>query len=288
MNPDTVLLGAEITANGVTLSRSSEDLIITLTGTDDMLRVQSYFSQDATSSYTVESVQLADGTVWDVAAVKAKVLLPTAGPDKLTGYASNDVINGAEGNDTLSGMAGDDALNGGLGTDTLYGGAGNDTLQGNEQNDTLYGDAGNDTLNGGAGNDTLSGGTGSDTYLFDKGAGSDTVSNYDSGEALGVNPDTVLLGAEISEGQIWLHRVGSDLQLTLIETNDKLTIQNWYSGSAYHLDSFDLGNGKRLVEGQVDALVSAMAAFAPPVAGQTTLPADYQTALNAIIAASWK
>jgi hypothetical protein len=31
-----------------------------------------------------------------------------------------------------------------------------------------------------------------------------------------------------------------------------------------------------------------MAAFAPPAAGQTTLPTDYQTALNPIIAASWK
>ena len=149
----------------------------------------------------------------------------------------------------------------------------------------MYGDAGNDTLDGGAGNDTLSGGTGSDTYLFGKGAGTDTISNYDNS---GTENDKVVVGAEVSEGQIWLHRVGSDLQLTLIETNDKLTIQNWYSGSAYHVDSFDLGNGKRLLEGQVDALVSAMAAFAPPVAGQTTLPADYQTTLNAVIAASWK
>jgi hypothetical protein len=31
-----------------------------------------------------------------------------------------------------------------------------------------------------------------------------------------------------------------------------------------------------------------MAAFATPAAGQTTLPAAYQTALNPLIAANWK
>ena len=92
----------------------------------------------------------------------------------------------------------------------------------------------------------------------------------------------------MSEGQIWLQRAGNDLQLTLIETNDKLTVRNWYSGSAYRVDGFDLGNGKHLLESQVDALVSAMAAFAPPAPGQTSLPADYQTALNPVIAANWK
>jgi hypothetical protein len=37
----------------------------------------------------------------------------------------------------------------------------------------------------------------------------------------------------------------------------------------------------------VRGLVDAMAAFTPPAAGQTTLPANYQTALNAVIASSW-
>jgi hypothetical protein len=92
----------------------------------------------------------------------------------------------------------------------------------------------------------------------------------------------------VSESQIWLQRSGNDLQLTLIETNEKLTVRNWYSGSAYHVDGFDLGNGKHLLENQVDALVSAMAAFAPPVAGETTLPAAYQATLNPVIAANWR
>jgi len=43
-----------------------------------------------------------------------------------------------------------------------------------------------------------------------------------------------------------------------------------------------------LLDSQVDVLVAAMAGFAPPAASQTTLSADYQNALNAVIAASWK
>jgi len=38
----------------------------------------------------------------------------------------------------------------------------------------------------------------------------------------------------------------------------------------------------------VDALVQAMAAFAPPGAGQTTLPDAYRTALEPVLAASWR
>ncbi|MFN5940362.1 MAG: calcium-binding protein [Polaromonas sp.] len=80
----------------------------------------------------------------------------------------------------------------------------------------------------------------------------------------------------------------NDLQLTLIGTNDMLTVRNWYSGSAHRVDGFDLGSGKRLLDGQVDALVSAMASFAPPAPGQTSIPTAYQTALNPVIAANWK
>jgi len=34
--------------------------------------------------------------------------------------------------------------------------------------------------------------------------------------------------------------------------------------------------------------VNAMAAFAPPPPGQETLPANYSTALNPVIAANWQ
>ncbi|WP_268753722.1 hypothetical protein [Chromobacterium vaccinii] len=43
-----------------------------------------------------------------------------------------------------------------------------------------------------------------------------------------------------------------------------------------------------MVASQVQALVTTMAAFNPPVAGQMTLPADYQLGLQTVMASSWK
>ena len=44
--------------------------------------------------------------------------------------------------------------------------------------------------------------------------------------------------------------------------------------------------GKTLLDSQVQNLMSAMASFAPPAAGQNTLPPDYQAALGSLIASS--
>ena len=251
----------------------------------------------------VENIKFADGTVWDVAAVKGKVQEATSGDDYLYGYdaaetlngegghdriyayGGDDTLNGGAGNDWLYGQGGNDTLNGDAGADRLYGDNGNDTLNGGTGNDWLYGWGGNDTLDGGGGNDYLEGGSGADTYLFGKGSGSDTINNY---SASSTENDRVNLGAGISADQVWLERVGNNLRLTLYETGDKLTVQNWYSGATYRVRGFDLGNGKALLENQVDNLVSAMAAFSPPAAGQTSLPANYQTTLDSVIAANWK
>src|SRR5262249_31990416 len=71
-------------------------------------------------------------------------------------------------------------------------GAGNgldNTITGGSGSDTLTGAGGADTLNGGAGNDTLSGGTGNDTFVFRPGFGSDTVTDFQVGNA--TNHDTL-------------------------------------------------------------------------------------------------
>ncbi|MNL87699.1 hypothetical protein D3C87_2169800 [compost metagenome] len=54
------------------------------------------------------------------------------------------------------------------------------------------------------------------------------------------------------------------------------------------MERFATADGKQLLDSQVDLLVSAMAAFAPPAPGQTTLGADYQASLSTVIAANWK
>jgi hypothetical protein len=66
-------------------------------------------------------------------------------------------------------------------------------------------------------------------------------------------------------------------------------MHNWYLGNAHRVEQFRTADdGKTLLESQVQNLVNAMATFAPPAAGQTTLPQGYQDALAGLIAANWQ
>ncbi|QBE62180.1 beta strand repeat-containing protein [Pseudoduganella lutea] len=248
-NADKVLLAAGITAAGVTVLRSSSDLVLKIDGTGDQLTIQGYFTTDGTTASALETIQFADGTIWNVATVKSKVAAGTAGHDAIVGYGSADSLSGQDGNDTVQGSGGNDTVAGGTGADTLYGdegndslagdagndrawgGAGNDALAGGSGDDDLHGDAGADLFDGGAGKDYLAGGTGADVYTFGKGSGQDTVYNYDS-DALGTDADKVLLGTGVTPAGVTLLRSSSDLVLKINGTDDQLTIQGYFTSEA--------------------------------------------------------
>lgn len=238
----------------------------------------------------------------------------------LTGNAGNNVLNGGAGADTMLGGAGDDTyvvdvvgdvvtenLNEGidlvqagiaytLGANvenlTLTGGGaingtGNglaNVLVGNTGTNILTGGAGNDTLDGKAGADSLVGGTGNDTYLLGRGYGIDTITENDA--TVG-NTDIAKFDATVANNQLWFVKVGNNLEVSIIGTTDKFVMTNWYLGSQYHVEQFRSGDGKTLLDSQVQNLVSAMAAFTPPAAGVTTLPANYATTLQPVLAANW-
>lgn len=86
----------------------------------------------------------------------------------------------------------------------------------------------------------------------------------------------------------WLRQVSNNLEVSIIGTTDKATLTNWYLGSQYHVEQFKTSAGKTLLDSQVQNLVSAMSAFAPPAAGQTTLASNYVTVLTPVIAANWQ
>ena len=194
-----------ILTSEVTLSRSGSNLVVAINGTTDKVTIQSYLINDGNWTSKLEQIKFDDGTTWDVATVKAMLLTGTPGDDTLIGYVSDDVINGRAGNDDLRGNAGNDVLNG------------------EEGNDILNGAEGSDTLDGGAGNDMLSGDGGSDTYVFGKGSGQDTISNYDTGVG---KTDTLRL-AGLLTSEVTLRRSGSDLIVSINGTTDKVTIQGY-------------------------------------------------------------
>ena len=241
------------------------------------------------------------------------------GNDTLSGAAGADILRGGIGNDWLVGGAGADLLDGGLGSDTasysgsnlgvavnlalghasgghadgdsfigiehLRGSIHGDTLIGNSGNNSLVADSGGDQLQGGAGNDNLQGGLGNDTYLFNRGDGVDAWIENDA--TLG-NLDIARFGADIAHDQLWFRKIGNDLETRIIGTSDRTLVKNWYSGDGNHIERFEAGDGRVLLDSQLDALVLAMADFTPPAAGQTTLPSNYHDALAPVLAANWQ
>ena len=166
---------------------------------------------------------------------------------------------------------------------TLTGTSGKDTLKGKDGNDTLNGLAGNDTLAGGKGDDLLNGGKGNDTYLFGEGDGHDTIVDSDS---TWLNSDLLKIGAAKSN-QLWFTRSGNNLDVSVIGTQDRVTIQDWYLGSSHYVEKITAADGKSLSYSKVQGMVNAMASFAPPAQGQATLPGNTSVAITKLIASSW-
>ena len=135
-------------------------LELSIAGTADKITVSSFFLWDELGGdYSpLQEVRFADGTVWNIDAIKARLFSGTSGDDNLRGTGAGDSIAGGLGNDTIDGAAGNDTIDGGAGNDTLYGETGADTLVGGD---------GNDTLDGGTEGDSMSGGVGDDIYLVD-------------------------------------------------------------------------------------------------------------------------
>jgi Ca2+-binding RTX toxin-like protein len=248
-------------------------------------------------------------------------LLGTTANDTLTGGPGNDFLNGLAGADRMIGHQGDDTYTVDTardvvtelpdeGIDTVNspitytlpthvenlvltgsanrkgtGNASDNNLIGNTGRNTLTGADGNDTLDGGAGKDVLIGGTGNDTYLMARGGGADKIKENDATPG---NTDVALFGPDITADQLWFQHRGRDLQVTVIGTSDKFTVSNWFAGTPYHVEQFKTSDGKTLLDSQVQKLVDAMAGFAPPAAGQTTLSTGYQSQLGGIIAANWQ
>ena len=244
---DVIQLGAGLVAADIVLARQDDTLRLSVAGATDSLHVSHYFNSDATRGYQIEEIRFADGTIWDVAAVKKMVIQGTDDDDVLYGYTGDDTMQGLAGDDTIRGRAGNDVIDGGAGADRLYGEAGDDTLYGGGQDDVLYGDTGadllqgqagddklyggtgDDTLDGGAGNDTLDGGRGNDTYLFGIGSGKDTISSYDKTTG---KRDVIQLGAGIDATDIVLSRQENSLRLSITGRSDSLRVSNYFDRDA--------------------------------------------------------
>ncbi|GKS65354.1 hypothetical protein YTPLAS72_26580 [Nitrospira sp.] len=214
------------------------------------------------------------------------VLNGDAGDDTIYGGSGNDWIHGGEGADSVSGDDGSDTILGGSGGDSLYGGDGDDAISGDEGNDTLVGQTGNDRLVGGAGNDYLVGGAGNDVYVFTRGDGADTISEYDTTAG---NRDRLGFDITIDSLDVIVSRQVNDLRLAIHGTSDQVSIENWYLGEGHQVEAIQVENGQVLLNTQVDQLIHAMAAFTEQTGLSWDQAIDQRPQdVQAVLAASWQ
>jgi len=182
---------------------------------------------------------------------------------------SGPVQNGTSGNDS---MWGDSTVNvtmrGGTGDDVYYlysninraaeePGAGTDTINtwmdytlpdnfenlnvtgngryafGNDQDNIISGASGRQTINGGKGDDVLIGGGGADTFIFERGTGSDLITDFGS-------DDVVRLDSFSSFSSLLAHAVQEDGDVRINTGNGESLVLANTSLSSLSADQFQL------------------------------------------------
>ncbi|MBO7081415.1 MAG: hypothetical protein J6V99_05200, partial [Neisseriaceae bacterium] len=223
--------------------RQDNDLIIQeKRHPENILTVQNFFEKDGQGDYAVQEIIFKDKSL-DIDAIKTAVQQDSWGNDTLYAYAKGDILTGNFGHDLLIGN---------IGNDTLLGEMGNDTLNGNAGDDVLIGGIGHDTLHGGVGNDVLNGGFGNDIYIFNKGDGCDSIND------LGGN-DTLKISANLSE--LWFAKEGKNLQISLIGSEDAITIKNAFS-LLHRIESIETEDGRSISYKEVNNIINTQNGFA--------------------------
>lgn len=155
---------------------------------------------------------------------------------------------------------------------------------GNALANVLTGNAADNVLEGGRGNDTLEGGRGSDTYVFHRGDGIDTI--IESSAADDGSRDTLRFGDGIAADQLWWSRSGDDLVISLMDTQDRVEVRDWYRMDSPPLEWVQVSDAQLHLDRQFNLLVQAMASFAPPASGQTSWTSEQRETFAPMLAVS--
>ncbi|WP_258377049.1 S8 family serine peptidase [Pseudomonas soli] len=95
-------------------------------------------------------------------------------------------------------------------------------------------------------------------------------------------------GKPVLPEQLWFQHQGDDLLISRIGSGQQVTLHDWYASSPARVRDIVAGNGQHLSDRNVEQLVQAMAAFAPPGAAATSFDAAQAQALQPVLAANWR
>ena len=202
------------------------------------------------------------------AGIEAYMQSKWIGAEATIGTDQHDVIDrSAEtGPQYISGLSGDDVLIGGTGPDRLVGSAGDDSLVGEQ------------------GDDRLVGGEGSDAYVFGRNDGTDRIDNVGSNSA---STDKLVFEAGIAAEQLWFTQQTDDLRIDVVGNDGTVLVADWFSVTSKRIDQVETADGSTLLATDVQQLVDAMAAFAPPTGINENLPQSTLDQLQPTLSAAW-
>ncbi|MGB3165783.1 MAG: calcium-binding protein, partial [Alteraurantiacibacter sp.] len=177
---DTIYFDATIDRESMRVRIDGDAIVITFEGTSDHLTVMDTVQSDY---YRVEFYEFADGT-------------------RLTHAQMVELARNARDGD-----------------EQLYGGPEDAVIDGEGGNDFIETGDGNDRLTGGTGNDDLRGSSGNDNYYFERGFGSDYLS--DSGTGF----DTIEFGPDITVDDLSFELDGTNaLLIRLLGSEDRILV----------------------------------------------------------------
>lgn len=168
------------------------------------------------------------------------------------------------------------------GNDQIIGDENDNYLEAGAGNDNIFGNDGDDILIGGEGNDYLVGVGGNDRYIFSGDFGQDSIHNYGDYFAT----DTIEFQGYTPE-ELWFSQDGDRLVITVANSNNSVTVFNWFNDSDRKVEQIQIGQRFLFVE-NVQTLVDAMAATgltASQVATSgitTTAAANLQSVLETV------
>jgi Ca2+-binding RTX toxin-like protein/GH24 family phage-related lysozyme (muramidase) len=249
---NTLEMGGGISPADVAVLRQGQHLDLVVTGTNDRMTLQ-YFMLGG--EYQPYSVQFSDGTIWNAAALLARigqgVVAGTDGDDVLASTPSAYVLAGGAGNDTytVNDVADTVVEQIGEGIDVVQSAVsftigeqveqlfltGVDSIDGvgNSLDNSVTGNSASNVLDGRAGADLMVGGTGDDVYRVDQvgdvvsegvNEGIDTVESQISYQ-LGDNVENLtLVGSAAIDG------TGNELSNT-VTGNDAANVLNGAGGA---------------------------------------------------------
>jgi len=71
-------------------------------------------------------------------------------------------------------------------------------------------------------------------------------------------------------------------------SDDRITVDDWYRGRNRRIETLESGDGQLLLEGQVQRLVNAMAAFNPPDSAEILPGSEVAEQVLPVLASAWQ